>query len=60
MHNQFYFKLSESPFYTPRPKIKSGAEISIKVSFNQSSGKVIRQAPVWIMPKKTFSPLFLN
>jgi hypothetical protein len=55
-----YFKLNESPFYEKRPKIKSGAEITIKTSFNMGTGKVIKTAPAWIHTKRNFNPLFLN
>ena len=55
-----FFKLTEMPFYTTRPKVKSGAEINIRVKFNQQAGKVERTAPAWVNKKRNFQPIFLN
>jgi hypothetical protein len=54
------FKLSESPFYSKRKKIESGAEVNIQCKFNQGRTLVRITSPAWINPKSTFNFIHLN
>jgi len=60
MKTAFYFKVTESPFYNKRKKVKSGAEVDIQLSINIGSGKISRSGAQWINPNNFLPGIFLN